>query len=101
MFSPIPGKVIQLHETDGKRVEPVRYAVGKETLDTPMGKLETIVLTKQLPKDGNEDEKWRARQENMAGRGSSHAAGTHHFPRENGYRDGPDGHKDKLWGTGR
>jgi hypothetical protein len=55
MFSPIPGKVIQLHETDGKRVELVRYAVGKETLDTPMGKLETIVLTKQLPKDANED----------------------------------------------
>ena len=49
MFSPVPGKVvIQLHETDGKRLEPVRYAVGKETLDTPMGKLETIVLTKQL-----------------------------------------------------
>jgi hypothetical protein len=55
MFSPVPGKVIQLHETDGKRVESVRYAVGKETLDTPMGKLETIVLTKQLPKDGNGD----------------------------------------------
>ena len=51
MFSPIPGKVIHLHETDGKRVESVRYAVDKETLDTPMGKLETIVLTKQLSKD--------------------------------------------------
>jgi hypothetical protein len=55
MFSPIAGKVIQLHETDGKRVESVRYTVGKETLDTPMGKLETIVLTKQLPKDANEE----------------------------------------------
>ena len=59
MFSPVPGKTIQLHETDGKRVELVRYAVGKETLDTPMGKLETVVLTKQLPKDesgdGNDD----------------------------------------------
>jgi hypothetical protein len=53
MFSRLPGKVVQLHETDGKRVESVRYAVGKETLDTPMGKLETIVLTKQLPKDGS------------------------------------------------
>ena len=53
MFSPVQGKVVHLHETDGKRLEPVRYAVGKETLDTPMGKLETIVLTKQLDKDGD------------------------------------------------
>ena len=50
MFTtPISGKVVSLHETDGKHLEPVRYAVSKETLDTPMGKLETIVLTKQLP----------------------------------------------------
>ncbi|MDE2365566.1 MAG: DUF3108 domain-containing protein [Betaproteobacteria bacterium] len=59
MFSSVPGKVVHLHETDGKRVEPVRYTVSKETLDTPMGKLETIVLTKQLNKDGNEDENAR------------------------------------------
>jgi len=53
MFSPVPGKVVHLHETDGKRLESVRYAVDKETLDTPMGKLQTVVLTKQLDKDGD------------------------------------------------
>jgi hypothetical protein len=61
MFSPIPGKVITLHETDGRRLEPVRYAVGKETLDTPIGKLETIVLTKQLENNEGRDKKiWLA-----------------------------------------
>ena len=68
MFSPIQGKVVQLHETDGKRVESVRYAVDKETLDTPMGKLETIVLTKQVDKneDGVRDKKiWLAVDHHM------------------------------------
>ncbi|SEL55179.1 DUF3108 domain-containing protein [Nitrosovibrio tenuis] len=55
IFSSVPGKVVHLHETDGKRLELVRYAVSKETLDTPMGKLETIVLTKQLNKSVDED----------------------------------------------
>ena len=66
MFSPIPGKVITLHETDGRRLEPVRYTVGKETLDTPMGKLETIVLTKQLENNGDRDKKiWLAVDHHM------------------------------------
>lgn len=66
MFSPVPGKVVSVHETDGRRLEPVRYAVGKETLDTPMGKLETIVLTKQLEKEGDRDKKiWLAVDHHM------------------------------------
>ena len=66
MFSPAPSKVVTLHETDGRRLEPVRYAVGKETLDTPMGKLETIVLTKQLEKEGDRDKKiWLAVDHHM------------------------------------
>lgn len=66
MFSPAPNKVINLHETDGRRLEVVRYAVGKETLDTPMGKLETIVLTKQVEKDGERDKKiWLAVDHHM------------------------------------
>ena len=68
MFSPIQGKVVHLHETDGKRVESVRYAVDRETLDTPMGKLETIVLTKQVDKneDGVRDKKiWLAVDHHM------------------------------------
>jgi hypothetical protein len=50
-FSPPPGSVVDLHETDGRSLKLVRYAVDKETLDTPLGKLETIVLTKQLEGD--------------------------------------------------
>jgi hypothetical protein len=66
MFSPIPGKMITLHETDGRRLEPVRYAIGKETLDTPMGKLETIVLTKQLENNEGRDKKiWLAVDHHM------------------------------------
>ncbi|MBA4143073.1 MAG: DUF3108 domain-containing protein [Nitrosospira sp.] len=61
MFSPLPGKVVNVHETDGRRLEAVRYVVGKETLDTPMGKLETIVLTKQLENEGDRDKRiWLA-----------------------------------------
>jgi hypothetical protein len=66
MFSPVPGKVVTVHETDGRRIEPARYTVGKETLDTPMGKLETVVLTKQLEKEGDRDKKiWLAIDHHM------------------------------------
>lgn len=69
MFSPasaVSGKVIDLHETDGKHLELAHYTVGKETLDTPMGKLETIVLTKQLESEGQRDKKiWLAVDHHM------------------------------------
>lgn len=66
IFSPVSGKVINLHETDGKRLEMVHYAVSKETLDTPMGKLETIVLTRQKENDGECDKKiWLAVDHHM------------------------------------
>jgi hypothetical protein len=66
MFSPTPGKVINLHETDGRRLEVTSYTVGKETLDTPMGKLETIVLTKRLENEGDRDKKiWLAVDHHM------------------------------------
>jgi hypothetical protein len=66
MFSPIEGKMVSLHETDGRHLEPSRYAVSKETLDTPVGKLETIVLTKQLEKEGDRDKKiWLAVDHHM------------------------------------
>lgn len=61
VFSPLSGEVVDLHETDGKRLEVVRYAVGRETLETPIGKLETIVLTKQKENNGDRDKKiWLA-----------------------------------------
>ncbi|PTQ79734.1 uncharacterized protein DUF3108 [Nitrosospira multiformis] len=66
MFTSAPGKMVNLHETDGKHLEPVCYAVSKETLDTPMGKLKTIVLTKQLGKEGDRDKKiWLAVDHHM------------------------------------
>lgn len=46
-FSPPSGAVIDLHETDGRSLKLVRYTVGQEILETPIGQLETIVLTKQ------------------------------------------------------
>ena len=60
-FSPPPNGVVDLYETDGRSLKLVRYAVDKETLDTPIGKLETIVLTKQLEEDDKLDRKiWLA-----------------------------------------
>lgn len=51
MFSPPPGESINAHITDGRSLELVRYAVDKETLETPIGELETIVLTMQQEKN--------------------------------------------------
>ncbi|SCY53161.1 Protein of unknown function [Nitrosospira sp. Nl5] len=66
ILSPISDQVLNLHVTDGKQLEPVRYTVGKETLDTPMGKLETVVLTKQTETDGERDRKiWLAVDHHM------------------------------------
>ena len=60
-FSPPLDGVVSLHETDGRSLKLVRYAVDKEILDTPLGKLETIVLTKQLEADDKLDRKiWLA-----------------------------------------
>jgi Protein of unknown function (DUF3108) len=47
MFSPPLGESINAHITDGRSLELARYAVDKETLKTPIGELETIVLTMQ------------------------------------------------------
>lgn len=52
VFCPPTGKTVELYETDGRGLSLFRYTVaGKETLDTPIGKLETIVLVKQQEKD--------------------------------------------------
>ena len=51
MFSPPPGESINAHITDGHSLELVRYAVDKEILKTPIGELETIVLTMQQEKN--------------------------------------------------
>ncbi len=47
MFTPSPGKALIMHETDYRALQKNHYTVTRELLDTPMGKLATIVLTKQ------------------------------------------------------
>lgn len=60
-FSPPPDGAVDVHETDGRSLKLVRYVVDKETLDTPLGKLDTIVLTKQLEEDDKLERKiWLA-----------------------------------------
>ena len=48
---PIMESTINAYITDGRSLELVRYAVDKETLKTPIGELETIVLTMQPEKN--------------------------------------------------
>jgi len=60
-FSPPPDGVVDIHETDGRSLKLIRYVVDKETLDTPLGKLDTIVLTKQREEDDKLERKiWLA-----------------------------------------
>lgn len=52
VFTDLPKQqAITVHETDYRIQHTVRYAVTYETLDTPLGKLDTIVLTKQQEPD--------------------------------------------------
>jgi len=46
VFCPPVGDTLEVHETDGRGLSLFRYTVGKETLATPLGKLDTVVLTK-------------------------------------------------------
>lgn len=47
VFSMPPEESINAHITDGRTLESVRYAIDKETLQTPIGELDTVVLTMQ------------------------------------------------------
>ena len=47
MFSPLSENFISAYITDGRSLELIRYAVDKEILETPLGELDTIVLTMQ------------------------------------------------------
>lgn len=51
MFTPLTGQFFDVHVTDGRLLEQVRYTIEKEILDTPLGKLDTIALTRQRKKD--------------------------------------------------
>ena len=66
MFTPLNGEFVDVHVTDGRHLQQVRYAIAEETLDTPIGKLETIVLTKQSEKDDKLKRKvWLATNHHM------------------------------------
>lgn len=41
-----PGDLLDIHVTDGRGLQLMQFKVSEEKLDTPLGKLETIVLTK-------------------------------------------------------
>lgn len=64
---PPTSKTVEWHETDGRGLSQVRYTVtNKEILDTPMGKLETILLVKQQKKDDPRERKvWFATAHHM------------------------------------
>ena len=47
MFTPLFEEYIDVHITDGRTLELIRYKVQEEQLNTPIGKFNTIVLTKQ------------------------------------------------------
>lgn len=47
MFTAPPRQTLVVHETDYHTLQTTRYTVTREMLDTPIGKLATIVLTKQ------------------------------------------------------
>lgn len=60
-FSTPPNGAVDVHETDGRSLRLIRYIVDRETLDTPLGKLDTIVLTKRLEEDDRLERKiWLA-----------------------------------------
>ncbi len=47
MFTLPPEEYLDVHITDGRGLELTRYTIQEEKLITPIGKLDTIVLTKQ------------------------------------------------------
>lgn len=47
MFTALPKQTVVVYETDYRNLQTTRYTVTREMLDTPIGKLATIVLTKQ------------------------------------------------------
>ncbi len=55
IFTPLDsiqtGKILDFHVTDGRSLQLMQFEVSHENLDTPLGKLETIVLTKLFSPD--------------------------------------------------
>jgi hypothetical protein len=57
---------LKFHMTNGKKVEPYRYQLaGRETIDTPLGKLSTLHLVKQRDAGENAVDVWLAAERNL------------------------------------
>lgn len=60
------GNMLDIHVTDGRSLQRIQYKVSKEKLKTPLGELETIVLTKQIAGEDKEQRKiWLALRYHM------------------------------------
>lgn len=51
MFTPVPKYHAEIYVTDGRNLKLARYTVTRETLSTPIGEFETIVLTRHYEKN--------------------------------------------------
>ncbi len=51
VFTPLPKHQVERHVTNGDSLALSRYTITKETLKTPIGKMKTIVLTRQEDKN--------------------------------------------------
>ncbi|MEK7302541.1 MAG: DUF3108 domain-containing protein, partial [Pseudomonadota bacterium] len=66
MFAPLPKHHVEIYVTDGHSLKLSRYTVTEEILNTPIGKLETIALTRQEEKNAKVKRKlWLAPNNHM------------------------------------
>jgi len=60
------GNLLAIHVTDGHSLQLMQFKVSRETLSTPLGKLDTIVLTKQQTNDDKMQKKiWLSPEHHM------------------------------------
>ena len=61
IFAPIPKHYVEYYVTNGNNLRLSRYIVTKEVINTPIGEMETIVLTRQEDKNSKLERKlWLA-----------------------------------------
>ncbi len=66
MFAPLPKQYVEKHVTDGRDLQLAHYAVSQEMLHTPIGEIDTIVLTRQENKNAKVKRKlWLAPNNHM------------------------------------
>lgn len=66
MFAPLPKQYVEKHLTDGRSLQLAHYTVSEEILHTPIGELDTIVLTRQENKNAKVKRKlWLAPSNHM------------------------------------